>query len=129
MGGLSPELPIFLLQGGNNHRVTGYTGSITDAAGNALVQSGVTLDTHVQIDTTAPTVSSLTDVTSNGSDRLANRQWMRQVRKDARAPSMEGRSRKALEEVMIGAPSIAAGAVGSLVCFQGFTLCPGRESG
>ena len=26
-------------------------------AGNALVKSGVTLDTHVQVDTTAPTVS------------------------------------------------------------------------
>src|SRR5207248_8385926 len=31
--------------------VTGYSGSITDAAGNALVAGGVTLDTHVQIDT------------------------------------------------------------------------------
>jgi hypothetical protein len=37
--------------------VTGYSGSITDAAGNALVASGVALDTHVQIDTTAPTVT------------------------------------------------------------------------
>ena len=48
--------------------VTGYTGSITDAAGNALVKSGVTLDTHVQVDTVAPTVASLTDTTTNGSD-------------------------------------------------------------
>src|SRR5579871_3284720 len=48
--------------------VTGYTGSITDAAGNALVKSGVTLDTHVQIDTIAPTVTSLTFTTSNGND-------------------------------------------------------------
>src|SRR5205085_2592979 len=47
--------------------VTGYSGSITDAAGNALVAGGVTLDTHVQIDTTAPTVTTLTEVTSNGS--------------------------------------------------------------
>ena len=48
--------------------VTGYTGSITDAAGNVLVKSGVTLDTHVQVDTVAPTVASLTDTTTNGSD-------------------------------------------------------------
>ena len=48
--------------------VTGYTGAITDGAGNALVKSGVTLDTHVQIDTVAPTVTSLTDTTTNGSD-------------------------------------------------------------
>jgi len=33
-----------------------------------MVASGVALDTHVQIDTTAPTVTTLTDVTSNGSD-------------------------------------------------------------
>ena len=48
--------------------VTGYSGSITDAAGNALVAGGVTLDTRVKIDTMAPTVTTLTDVTSNGSD-------------------------------------------------------------
>ena len=48
--------------------MTGYSGSITDGAGNALVKSGVTLDTHVQIDTVAPTVASLTDTTTNGSD-------------------------------------------------------------
>src|SRR5579871_6525179 len=48
--------------------VTGYTGSITDGAGNALVKSGVTLDTHVQIETVAPTVTSLADTTTNGSD-------------------------------------------------------------
>lgn len=40
---------------------------------------------------------------------------------------MEGRSTKALEELMIGAPSIAAGAVGNLDCFEGFTLCPGTR--
>ncbi|MDR3659723.1 MAG: Ig-like domain-containing protein, partial [Mycobacterium sp.] len=37
-------------------KVTGYSGSITDAAGNALAAGGVTLDTGVKIDTTAPTV-------------------------------------------------------------------------
>ena len=37
--------------------VTGYSGSITDAAGNALVAGGVALDTHVQLDTTAPVVA------------------------------------------------------------------------
>ena len=49
-------------------KVTGYSGTITDATGNALVASGVTLDTGVKIDTTAATVTSLTDVTSNGTD-------------------------------------------------------------
>src|SRR5262249_3176439 len=38
-------------------KVTGYSGSISDAAGNALAQGGVTLDTGVRIDTTAPTVT------------------------------------------------------------------------
>ena len=47
--------------------VTGYTGSITDAAGNVLVVAAGTLDTHVQVDTAAPT-ASLTDTTTNGSD-------------------------------------------------------------
>ena len=52
----------------NDLTVTGYTGSISDTASNALVTSGVTLDTHVQIDTTTPTVTSVTDTTTNGSD-------------------------------------------------------------
>ena len=38
-------------------KVTGYGGSITDAAGNALVAGGVALDTGVKIDTTAPVVT------------------------------------------------------------------------
>src|SRR5262249_55216056 len=38
-------------------KVTGYSGSISDAAGNALAQGGVTLDSGVRIDTTAPTVT------------------------------------------------------------------------
>ncbi|SHN73189.1 hypothetical protein [Bradyrhizobium erythrophlei] len=63
---------VYTVQSGDTNTsdltVTGYTGSITDAAGNALVKSGVTLDTHVQIDTVAPTVASLTDTTTNGSD-------------------------------------------------------------
>src|SRR6202008_262055 len=49
-------------------KVTGYSGSITDGAGNALVAGGVTLDSGVKIDTTAPTVTSLTDVSLNGTD-------------------------------------------------------------
>ena len=48
--------------------VTGYSGSITDAAGNALAPGGVTLDTRVKIDTVAPTVTTLTDVTSNSNE-------------------------------------------------------------
>ena len=50
-------------------KVTGYSGSITDAAGNALVPGGVILDTGIQIDTTAPaapTVLHLGDP-ANGS--------------------------------------------------------------
>ena len=38
-------------------KVTGYGGSITDAAGNALVAGGIALDTGVKIDTTAPVVT------------------------------------------------------------------------
>jgi len=49
-------------------KVTGYSGSITDAAGNVLAAGGVTLDTGVKIDTTAPSAPTLTEVTSNGSD-------------------------------------------------------------
>ena len=49
-------------------KVAGYSGSITDAAGNLLDSTGVTKDTGIQIDTTAPTVTLLSDVTSNGSD-------------------------------------------------------------
>src|SRR6202012_4677444 len=41
-------------------KVTDYTGSITDTAGNALAHGTVTKDTGVQIDTTAPTVTSVT---------------------------------------------------------------------
>ena len=43
--------------------VSGYSGSITDAAGNALVASSVTLDTGVKIDTVAPTAA----ITSPGT--------------------------------------------------------------
>jgi hypothetical protein len=43
--------------------VSGYSGSITDAAGNALVASSVTLDTGVKIDTVAPSVA----ITSPGT--------------------------------------------------------------
>src|SRR5579871_1187771 len=63
---------VYTVQSGDTNTsdltVTGYTGTITDGAGNALVKSGVTLDTHVQIDTIAPTVTSLADTTTNGSD-------------------------------------------------------------
>src|SRR5579871_4603464 len=63
---------VYTVQSGDTNTsdltVTGYTGTITDGAGNALVKSGVTLDTHVQIDTIAPTVTALTDTTTNGSD-------------------------------------------------------------
>ncbi len=51
-------------------KVTGYSGTIADTAGNALVAAGVTKDTGVAITTTAPTVTSLTDVTSAGSTDL-----------------------------------------------------------
>ncbi len=51
-------------------KVTGYSGTITDNAGNALVAAGVTKDTGVAITTTAPTVTSLTDVTPGGSTNL-----------------------------------------------------------
>ncbi len=51
-------------------KVTGYSGTIADTAGNALVAAGVTKDTGVAITTTAPTVTSLTDVTPGGSTDL-----------------------------------------------------------
>ncbi len=44
-------------------------GTITDGAGNALTNAGfTTIDTQDIVDTTAPTVTSLTDATSNGAD-------------------------------------------------------------
>ena len=51
-------------------KVTGYTGTLADTAGNALVAAGVTEDTGVAINTTAPTVTALTDVTSTGTADL-----------------------------------------------------------
>ena len=38
-------------------KVTGYTGTLADTAGNALVAAGVTEDTGVAINTAAPTVT------------------------------------------------------------------------
>ena len=51
-------------------KVTGYSGTIADTAGNALAAAGVSEDTGVAIITTAPTVTSLTDVTSTGTADL-----------------------------------------------------------
>ncbi|MGB6396124.1 MAG: Ig-like domain-containing protein, partial [Bradyrhizobium sp.] len=55
-------------------KVTGYSGAITDAAGNALVASGVTLDTGVQIDTLAPTggTPALTTASDSGTSHTDN---------------------------------------------------------
>ena len=51
-------------------KVTGYSGTIADAAGNALAAASVTEDTGVAIITSAPTVTALTDVTSTGTTEL-----------------------------------------------------------
>jgi probable HAF family extracellular repeat protein len=51
-------------------KVTGYSGTIADNAGNALVAAGVIENTGVAITTTAPTVTSLSDVTPGGSTDL-----------------------------------------------------------
>ncbi len=55
-------------------KVTGYSGTITDAAGNALAASGVTLDTLVKIDTVAPTggTPALTAASDSGSSSTDN---------------------------------------------------------
>ncbi len=47
--------------------VDGYQGSITDRAGNALVQAGVVKDTHIIIDTT-PATNSVTESISVGAN-------------------------------------------------------------
>ena len=51
-------------------KVTGYSGTIADTAGNALAAATVTENTGVAIVTTAPTVTTLTDVTSTGTTAL-----------------------------------------------------------
>ena len=51
-------------------KVTGYSGTIADSAGNALVAAGVTEDTGVAITTSAPVVTALSDVTSTGTSNL-----------------------------------------------------------
>ena len=51
-------------------KVTGYSGTIADTAGNALAAASVTEDTGVAIITSAPTVTALTDVTSTGTTEL-----------------------------------------------------------
>ncbi len=49
-------------------KVTGYSGTLADTAGNALVAAGVSEDTGIAITTTAPTVTALTDNVASGSD-------------------------------------------------------------
>jgi hypothetical protein len=54
-------------------KVTGYTGTLADTAGNALVAAGVTEDTGVAINTTAPTVtiSSTGGATNQASQTIS----------------------------------------------------------